>query len=901
MQKIILTLLLLTGFLVLAQTTNQSLLNQVEGLIFDSRFNEAIEKVDQAGVKDPDVTILLANKKAEALIGLGKLDEADEVLQSILTKISQSNNQSLLKAITQSNIGFLYLNQAKFEQSLKELSEATHSLQQTGNALETARALSNLGLVYNSTGKYLQAEEQFQMAMSLRQAELPDTHELIAASYNNLGLVYSQIDINKAIDYYEKASGIYEKLHGKDHPKMAVANTNLGMAYLSLEFYGDAINYFETALEIGNKINPEPNASKAFVLSNLGYTYSKLNNKKAAMEFYEKALAMYLASHGNKHPDVAASYNLIGNIYQSDDKFDEALKNYQRALIANISDFNSENILANPSGDNFYNGNQLLYSMMYKAQTLEAKHLGKTLKLSDLELSLNTLLECDSLIDRLRQQTTNEADKISLGAIAHAVYADGVRIAFLLNNVAFKNRKIYREQSFYFAEKSKSAVLLDAISETNAKSFAGVPDNLLEEERNLKSALALVAQKLAQKPSEEEEKYLRETAYHLNQSYQSFIQNLEQQYPEYFNLKYNSSSPSIAQIQSLIDTKTAVLSYFIDDSEQNGSRLYTFIITHKSFIVKDHALPNDYDRNITGLRNGLYYMNENVYIQSARSLYKLLMPTKIPRSIKELVILPTGRMSVIPFEVLLSKNVKHTNAPYSTLPYLIKQTGIRYEFSAGLLIQKKSGTRNGIRSALLCAPVSFPEKDNLSDLPGTEQEVNTIHNLFANKNITNLVLLNKKANEASLKSDDLSEYSLIHLATHGIVDENNPELSRIFLQSNSDAEDGNLYSGEIYNLRLNAELVTLSACQTGLGKISKGEGVIGLSRALVYAGAKNLIVSFWSVADESTAELMTDFYGLMLENSSISYSENLKKAKLNLMKGKYAAPYYWAPFILIGF
>jgi len=164
------------------------------------------------------------------------------------------------------------------------------------------------------------------------------------------------------------------------------------------------------------------------------------------------------------------------------------------------------------------------------------------------------------------------------------------------------------------------------------------------------------------------------------------------------------------------------------------------------------------------------------------------------------------------------------------------------------------------------------------------------------------VLTNKLANESAIKADDLKNYSIVHLATHGIVDEENPELSRIFLQNDSEAEDGNLYSGEIYNLHLNANLVTLSACQTGLGKISKGEGVIGLSRALVYAGAKNIIVSFWSVADESTAELMTDFYKSLLQNTTPTFTTGLRDAKLELIeKGKYAAPYFWAPFILIGY
>jgi CHAT domain-containing protein len=135
-----------------------------------------------------------------------------------------------------------------------------------------------------------------------------------------------------------------------------------------------------------------------------------------------------------------------------------------------------------------------------------------------------------------------------------------------------------------------------------------------------------------------------------------------------------------------------------------------------------------------------------------------------------------------------------------------------------------------------------------------------------------------------------------------VVDEFNPDLSRIFLQPDKEQEDGNLFAGEIYNLELNANLVTLSACQTGTGKVLKGEGVIGLSRALVYAGAKNMLVSFWNVADESTAVLMKDFYQHMLTNGDTNYSIDLRQAKIKLLETeKYWAPFYWAPFVLIGF
>ncbi len=162
------------------------------------------------------------------------------------------------------------------------------------------------------------------------------------------------------------------------------------------------------------------------------------------------------------------------------------------------------------------------------------------------------------------------------------------------------------------------------------------------------------------------------------------------------------------------------------------------------------------------------------------------------------------------------------------------------------------------------------------------------------------VIQGDAANESAVKYGDLRNYRFIHFATHGIVDEVSPELSRIYLQS-GDREDGNLFSGEIFNLQLQADLAVLSACQTGLGKFSKGEGVIGLSRALVYAGASSLVVSYWSVADQSTSMLMTSFYEEIMKSPTSGFATSLQRAKVAMInQPALAAPYYWAPFVLIG-
>ncbi len=836
-------------------------------------------------------TIASAQKKelagVDSLLRSGKFTEAETALKNI------QGDEALIKT----HYGLLYMAQTRYDLALESLQAAVDLFENDNRAgtLEVADALVHLGNVYRSMGKYTQAEEQLNHALLIRQEKLPANHELIAAIYNDLGLAYINMDTDKSIEYYEKALETYRMLHGEDDPKIAIANTNLGIVYAKEKLYGDAINYYETALKIWEKVYTKPHANKALVLMNLGQTYSAMGDKKSALEYYENALTMYEAALGKKHPDVAFALTLLGNEKIGQKKFDEGLAYYQQALSSNIPNFNDNNVLTTPPVNEFYNGRQLLYSLVYKAQGLEKKYFGETLKHADLVLGLTTLQACDSLIDILRQSATNESDKIELGTVANDVYADGVRIAYTLSDVSFRDRKLYRELSFYFAEKSKSAVLQEAISDTNAKSFANIPDELLEEEKNLKAAIALITQKLAQKPEAEEEKYLRETVFSLNRAYQDFTKRLENQYPEYFNLKYNSAAPSITQLQNVLSEKTALISYFIDE---NNSRLYTFVISKKKFAIETKALPPAYDKYITGLRNSLFFQEINTFRISAQKLYKLLIPAKIPGYVNDLVIVPAGRMGVIPFETLLRKTSE--NEDFKTLPYLLREYSIRYEFSAGLALQKKHESKI-ISSALFCAPVTFPDKDALPDLPGTEAEVNAIASLFRQKNINSSVYLNGKANEATIKSESLKDFSLVHFATHGVVDEKSPELSRIYLQTETDAEDGNLFAGEIYNLQLNADLVALSACQTGLGKISKGEGVIGLSRALVYAGAKNIIVSFWSVADESTAQLMTDFYKQLLENPSASYSRDLRKAKLSLLQGNYSAPYYWAPFILIGF
>ena len=222
----------------------------------------------------------------------------------------------------------------------------------------------------------------------------------------------------------------------------------------------------------------------------------------------------------------------------------------------------------------------------------------------------------------------------------------------------------------------------------------------------------------------------------------------------------------------------------------------------------------------------------------------------------------------------------------------------------GLSLKSQNFMQNMDEESQKNTRASFMNGAKINPLPASEVEVNEIFKEFNLKNRSALVKSHSSTTESFVKSGILSEYKYIHFATHGFVNSDSPELSGILLAPDTTGgNDGILFSGEIYNLNLNADLVVLSACETGLGKLSKGEGIIGLSRALLFAGTNNIIVSLWQVADKSTSDLMIHFYDNLLvnEKKKIPYAQSFREAKLKLIENnKYAHPYFWSPFILIG-
>jgi CHAT domain-containing protein/predicted negative regulator of RcsB-dependent stress response len=331
------------------------------------------------------------------------------------------------------------------------------------------------------------------------------------------------------------------------------------------------------------------------------------------------------------------------------------------------------------------------------------------------------------------------------------------------------------------------------------------------------------------------------------------------------------------------------------------------------------------------------------FVTASNALYKTaLEPAATAIADKRLLIVADGALNYVPFEALVTAA---PSADYSSLPYLVKTNEIIYAPSASVVgaIRQQEPNRSGASMLIVADPV-FNSKDTrartasapnaetrglgiqsaladvagqdaatsaesvkmqglpLARLAGTRAEAEQILKLAKASGTQADVWLDLDASEDNVDARDISKYRILHVATHGLLNAERPQFTGLVLSLvGNKTEDGFLRTDEVFNLKLGSPLVMLSACETGLGKEKRGEGVMGLTRAFMYAGAPTVGVSLWSVADKSTADLMTDFYKRLLASKTASPATAMRDAQLAMISGKkYSAPFYWAPFVLVG-
>lgn len=803
-----------------------------------------------------------------------------------------------------------------------------------------------LGMLNHNVGDFDNALKYHFKALSTLIQHKGENDLTIARCYNYIGITNKDKgNSDKVIDYFKKAITCQIKNLGNDHPDLEMSYKCLGNVLFEKAGFDEAIKYLKKSLTIYPHFSNIGNSATAMTYFYLGRAYQKKGELDQSLSYHYQSIQEYNKIFGSKKNIVIGGpYLNIADIYFRKKNYDKALQYIQKSIISYVHNFDDYNIYTNPPLISIAVYTGLLEPMIFKAEIFEKRFdaeyknsdiLNKAQALKDLKMALACCEHASDIIEQLRHSYKAEGSKYFIVEDFKANYARAVRIALWLNQLTQEDN--YKKQAFEYAEKCKASVLLQSLNDIAAKKFSGIPDSLLESERQLKIELAscdIELDKEKQKKDLDKQKIedLENKSFRLHERYNSLIERFEKQYPDYYYLKLQSQPATIQELQKTLDDKSALIEYFVGDS-----LIHIFTITESEFdvttIPKDDALTDLIKTYFSSIKRVL---DRKRYLNSSVKLYqRLVKPIENKIAAKQkLIIIPDDILHYVPFEALITEqntNIENS-VNFTQLDYLIKQFEISYQPSATFYLNEmhKKMPQYAVNGFLGFAPIFNRSRDNgfilasnestfaalssemdlqlitrdgkrLEELKHSEEEVQTITKLFDQTGEGSIGFFHGKASEKNFKQN-AGKYKYVHISTHGFVNEDNPQLAGLAFSQPDDSsmiDDGILYSRETYNLDLKADLVVLSSCESGMGKLIKGEGLMTLARGFLYSGADNVVVSLWKVFDEHTSQLMIEFYKQIVAGKS--YSAALREAKLKLIENENTAfPTSWSSFVLIG-
>ena len=836
-------------------------------------------------------------------------------------------------------IGFAYLHRSDFDKAIEYAQKSLNiRLKRSNVDTYVASSYAVMGYAYSRKGDHAKGLEYAMKGLEIRRRLFGERHRLIAASYNDIAQIYEKLkDYNKQLKYYkyvltieenifgensiqvgetyrfisfaymemgdfskqiecmEKALKVFSKVYGKSHPQLFFPYLHLGNAYLKLDEREKALQYYQKAYRArGEAFNKNDALEMAPYYTVLAESYRKKGNTQQAVFYLNKASKVLQKNRQAKYPIMAEVQNMQGELFLESGNFSQALKAFQQGLVAISDEFHSLKPEDNPDAERSNSKYLLLSLLANKASALS--HLGESQEENSCsETALKTYEAAMRLLDRLRIGLNTDEFKEKITAKYASVYEGAVETAQRLYEQT--NEETYPERAFYASERSKAFLLHEASAESRAKEFVGIPEALLRQEKELKTAISYYEEQILKEKEARNSTFIRAFESQismLREKLEALIKQFEKKYPQYYALKYQTEPLSIQELRASLEKNTTLAEYMV--GERN---LYVFLIDKAGLkLVKTKSPEASADR-IKKLQTCITTRNFKGYAEEANLLYEeFFAPIRPYLTHNRITVVPDGPLWHLNFELLLSRPAP--GADYTKLSYLLKEYTFGYAYSATLLYEnryKKIVPQEG-----QCLAFSFSgacQNREHVELPGAKAELQAIAKTREGK-----FLSGKDAGEAAFKRL-APNYSILHLALHGEADDQHSERSAVYFplgkQTGSGSEDGVLYASELYNMQLHADLAVLSACNTGNGKHVKGEGIISLGRAFAYAGCKSLVMSLWEVSDATAPELMEQFYKNL--EKGIPKDEALRRAKLTYLSSAdnlSAGPFYWGSFVLLG-
>lgn len=834
-----------------------------------------------------------------------------------------------------------------YPRAISLLKEALESMKRLGDRKGELWALGGMGIIQAKMEDYENALTNLHEASRLA-AELGVPPQQSRDLDFHLAEIYEGFrDLERALEHYHKA--LSSSQAASNDPVLGKIYDRIGDIYYRMEDYSKARDFLEDALRVHDE--QRNNNMRKTELIRLGDIMSRLGDAETALKHQQKAQA--LARETGDDRTEARILTRIGTLDQMLGRPRLALEHYQEAMDkrSKIGDRRGVNenllqmaLLNSILGDfdsavtNLKKAFEISQcsedrGMLWKAyyvmgRTLEGKKsLGEAMESYRKAITILEAMEADIIEE-------SDEDNFIFGGRT-ALFETTLRV---LMNLAKKDPGgAYDSQALRIVEKLKAAEFENTLSRINVDSFSDLPNDLLIKEKSLKLSLRRFNSRLAEElskgdPDQAQIQKLLEERRSKEKAFLELKDRLTREYPAYADLRY-PKPVSLHQLQKdIVDPDEAIIEYIV-----TRSRTYIFAIDKQRFhtYAVDYS-SKDLERDVDALTRPLYRADTQaswdpsvayrLYSQVVKPIEYFLIAKKT------VVVIPHGPLAALPFEILVNSQAHAARRFWSATDrpsYLVEKYAFCYSPSISVLSQVRNRKRDGKPGWTLVAfgDAVYQDPDKTRELnPGADRLINSLTQNTrdsrnnrelrplpgARKEISEIVrimggptqtYLGDKATETLFKKADLSRYGYIHLATHGVLlggSAKSLQQPAILFSLYGDQEnDGFLQLGEVFGLKLNADMVALSSCLSP-GKPGSGEtnGLFGLSRAFLFAGADSVVLSMWQVNDDSTARLFTEMYRNLKEGSK---AEALRQAKLVMLSNQATShPYYWAPFVLMG-
>ena len=779
-----------------------------------------------------------------------------------------------------------------------------------------ANIYGHLGEYYVLTGNDEEAQRYYEKAINLTKKVFGSTHFQLGSYYRNLGKIYVRKFRPETIDYFEKSLDNYLLNFGEAHPKVVSICNDFALYYANAngpQFdKNKAQAYFDKGMRAARKIGFNYKSGYDLYIALAAYNLEVEQDTAQVTAHLNKAYDILKALHPDPYSEHFGTYYafrmiynyLFNNFAEGDKYFYETVKTIQYDIKKPLKKFNN---ITDKSKLNY------LLSTRLKFYDQAYLNLGGQSLLDSVSAQCAYIL---SFIDDAHRKGSLSGE-MTLHGYTYYVYEPAIR-AILADSTRAN------EEAFTLIEKVKSRSLLNNIQKNKTENFLGVPKDWIENDNALVKGITSLEKSLFEEknqlgvPNESKVSQIQDSLFELKEKRQAIVRQIKAEFPKFYDFRYEASSLQVSEVQEFLESDEALIEYFIEEKT-----IFIFVVKKDSFWIK--SVPKDFPLKglIQQVRENLYsywnsdhqtdslqYRNNALYADAAHQLYQKLIGPIAEGLPSKLLIIPDNILHFLPFDALLVEP-SGDSTDFANHHYLIQDHVIKLDYSAKVYQRRARQKIQATQGFMATFAPSFIRPTGV--LASQSRSVNEIRSslnpLVYNEleakqlaEITKATIFsgNMASKETFLKQ--ASNFNILHLATHGKANDQLGKFSYIAFTESGDTtqNEGKLYVGELYNLKLNAEMVVLSACETGLGQIHRGEGPISISQGFAYAGAQSTITTLWSILDHpSTVSFMECFYKKL--QKGLPKDIALWETKLEALKDpETSSPYFWAGFVAIG-